>query len=209
MSRYADAERQELADLLLSRGPDAPTVIEDWTTRDLAAHLVIRERRPDAAAGIVLRPLHAYSERVRLAMAARPYPELVELVRRPSRWSPLHLPALHELVNLMEYFVHHEDVRRAEPDWQPRELTVGQQAALWRRVPVLARMSLRRFPATLLIQAPGHGELSAGAGGEQARLVGPPGELIMFLFGRQRVSRAEVSGPPELADRLRALRPGS
>ncbi|MGI5215148.1 TIGR03085 family metal-binding protein [Plantactinospora sp. CA-290183] len=208
MPRYADVERQSLADLLLSLGPDASTVIEEWTTRDLAAHLVIRERRPDAAAGILLRPLRAHSERVRTGLAARPYPALVELVRHRPRWSPLSLPALDELASLTEFFVHHEDVRRAQPGWQPRELAEGHHGALWRRIPALARMSLRRFPADLLIQAPGHGETSTGAGGEQLRLVGSPAELTMFLFGRQRVARVQLAGPTELADRLRTRRLG-
>ncbi|ROT31188.1 TIGR03085 family metal-binding protein [Micromonospora sp. HM5-17] len=208
MSRYADAERHALADLLLDRGPEAPTIIPDWSTRDLAAHLVMRERRPDAAAGILLRPVAGHAERVRRAMAARPYPDLVELVRRPPRWSPLGLPPLHELANLTEFFVHHEDVRRAEAGWQPRQLPEGQQSALWKRIPTLARMSLRRFPAALLVQAPDHGEVATGAGGSQVRLVGSPGELTMFLFGRQRVARVQVVGPTALTDRLRTAQLG-
>lgn len=208
MPGYADSERQSLAALLLALGPDAPTIIPEWDARDLAAHLVIRERRPDAAAGILLRPLRTHTDRIRRAVAARPYPELVELVRRPPRWSPMSLPLVHELANLTEYFVHHEDVRRAQPDWQPRELSEGHRAALWKRVPGTARMFLRRFPAALLIQAPNHGETSAGAGGEQVRVVGAPGELTMFLFGRQRVARVQLVGPPTLTDRLRTARLG-
>ncbi|HEY0698515.1 MAG TPA: TIGR03085 family protein, partial [Micromonospora sp.] len=65
MSRYARSERLALADLMLALGPDAPTLNEGWDTRDLAAHLIVRERRPDAAAGILLRPLGAHAERVR------------------------------------------------------------------------------------------------------------------------------------------------
>ncbi|MFY1672186.1 TIGR03085 family metal-binding protein [Plantactinospora sp. WMMB334] len=208
MPRYADTERQSLADLLHALGPDAPTIIPEWATRDLAAHLVIRERRPDAAAGLMLPPLRGHLARVQATVAGKPFPALVDLVRHPPRWSPLALPPVAELANLVEFFVHHEDVRRARPDWQPRELPAGQQAALWRRVPTLARMSLRRFPATLLIQAPEHGEIGAGAGGEQVRMVGSPGELMMFLFGRQRVARVQLVGPPALTDRLRTARLG-
>jgi hypothetical protein len=90
----------------------------------------------------------------------------------------------------MEFYVHHEDVRRAQPDWQPRELPQGMRSALWRRLPALARLTLRRFPASVLVQAPGHGEVSAGAGGERLRLAGSPDELA------------------ELADRLRRARLG-
>ena len=208
MPRYADSERQSLADLLLTLGPDGPTINAGWVTRDLAAHLVIRERRPDAAAGIILRPLRAHSERVRRAVAGQPYPQLVELVRRSPRWSPMSIPLVDELANTTEYFVHHEDMRRARSGWQPRELAEGHQAALWKRIPTLARVSLRRFPAAVVLQAPGHGETSTGAGGEPVRVVGSPGELTLFLFGRQRVARVQLIGAPGLADRLRTTKLG-
>ncbi|MEV7326994.1 TIGR03085 family metal-binding protein [Micromonospora sp. NPDC093244] len=203
MSRYARAERQALADLLLALGPDAPTINEGWATRDLAAHLVLRERRPDAAGGILLPPLRGYAERVRRRLAAQPYDDLVARVRRPPVWSPVSNPLTDELANTMEFFIHHEDVRRASPGWQPRDLAPGLQAALWKRAAPMARLALRRFPADLYVQAPGHGEISVGRGGERLRLVGAPAELTLFLSGRQRVSRVQLDGPPEASRRLR------
>ncbi|WP_091350032.1 TIGR03085 family metal-binding protein [Micromonospora rhizosphaerae] len=203
MPRYARAEREALADLLLDLGPDAPTVAEGWTTRDLAAHLVVRERRPDAAGGILLPPLRRYGEAVRRRVAARPYAELVARVRRPPVWSPVSNRFTDELVNTMEFFIHHEDVRRARPGWLSRDLSNGLQAVLWRRASVLARLALRRFPADLLVQAPGFGERTAGRGGARLRLVGAPGELALFLSGRQRVARVQIDGPATPAERLR------
>ncbi|MEH1169412.1 TIGR03085 family metal-binding protein [Micromonospora sp. CPCC 205539] len=203
MPRYARAEREALADLLLALGPDAPTINEGWVTRDLAAHLLVRERRPDAASGLLLPPLRGYAERVRLRLAARPYAELVAQVRRPPVWSPVSNPLADELVNTMEFFIHHEDVRRAGPGWRPRELPPGLQAALWKRVGPLARLTLRRFPADLYVQAPGHGEISVGRGGEPLRVVGAPAELALFLSGRQRVARVQLDGPAAAARQLR------
>ncbi|MBM0228115.1 MULTISPECIES: TIGR03085 family metal-binding protein [Micromonospora] len=203
MPQYARSEREALADLLLDLGPDAPTINEGWHTRDLAAHLIVRERRPDAAAGILLPPLRRYAEAVRRRVAARPYPELVARVRRPPAWSPLSNPLTDELVNTMEFFIHHEDVRRARPGWLPRDLPAGLSAVLWKRTAVLARLALRRFPADLFVQAPGFGEFTVGRGGERLRLVGAPGELALFLSGRQRVSRVQIDGPAAPADRLR------
>ncbi|MFI1193772.1 TIGR03085 family metal-binding protein [Micromonospora sp. NPDC020750] len=208
MTRYARSERDALADLMLSLGPDAPTINEGWSVRDLAAHLIVRERRPDAAGGIMLPPLRRYAEGVQARIAARPFAELVGQVRRPPVWSPLSNPLTDELVNTMEFYIHHEDVRRARPGWQPRDLPAGLHTVLWRRAAVLGRLALRRFPADLLVQAPGHGELSAGRGGQRARLVGPPGELVLFLTGRQRVARVQVDGPAELAERLRSAKLG-
>ena len=204
MPRYARSEREALADLLLDLGPDAPTINEGWTTRDLAAHLILRERRPDAAGGILLPPLRRYAEAVRRRIATRPYPQLVAQVRRPPVWSPLSNPLTDELANAMEFFIHHEDVRRARSGWLPRDLPAGLQAVLWKRAAVLARVALRRFPADLLVQAPGFGEVTVGRGGDRLRLVGAPGELALFLSGRQRVARVQVDGSAASAERLRA-----
>ncbi|MEV6369142.1 TIGR03085 family protein [Micromonospora sp. WP24] len=208
MPRYARAERDALADLMLTLGPDAPTVNEGWSVRDLAAHLVVRERRPDAAGGLVLRPLRDYAERVRRDVAARPFAELVAQVRRPPLWSPVSNPLTDELANTMEFFIHHEDVRRGGAGWSPRELSAGLRSTLWRRAAPLARLALRRFPADVYVQAPGHGQLSTGRGGEQLRLVAPPGELTLFLSGRQRVARVQLDGPAELTQRLRGANLG-
>ncbi|HEX5541675.1 MAG TPA: TIGR03085 family metal-binding protein [Micromonospora sp.] len=202
MRGYARSERQALVELFLAVGPDAPTVNVGWTTRDLAAHLVVRERRPDAALGILCRPMQAYGERVRRSVAAQPFPRLVELVRRPPWWSPVSNPLTDRIANTVEFFIHHEDVRRAQPGWQSRDLPAGQQAALWRLVSPVGRLRLRRFPAAVHITAPGYGEATTGAGRERVRLVGPPGELALFLTGRQRVARVQMEGPPALADRL-------
>jgi uncharacterized protein (TIGR03085 family) len=208
MTRYAQSERQSLADLLLAVGPDEPTLCEGWTTRDLAAHVVVRERRPDAAAGIVVPPLRGWGEKVRLDTARMRYDELVAQVREAPWWSPVSNPLFDGITNTLEFFVHHEDVRRARPGWQPRELPRPLQEALWTRVPTTAWLALHRLRADVLIQAPGYGETKAGAGGPRVRLVGPPGELVMFLSGRQRASRVQLDGPVELTDRLRTARLG-
>jgi uncharacterized protein (TIGR03085 family) len=204
VTRFAQAERQALADLLLDLGPDQPTLCAGWTTRDLAAHLVTRERRPDAAAGIVLPLLRGHGEQVRGRLAARPYAELVAMVRAAPWWSPVSNPLLDGAANTLEFFVHHEDVRRGQPDWQPRALPAGQERALWSPVRTIGRFALRRFRAAVVLQAPGYGEQPAGAGGHRVRLIGAPGELAMFLTGRQRAARVQVDGPPETVAKLRA-----
>ena len=203
MSRYAQAERRALADLLTELGPKAPTLCTGWTARDLAAHLVVRDRRPDAGLGLLIPPLRGHGERVRAATAARPYPVVVAQARDAPAWSPMSNRLMDGLANTVEMFVHHEDLRRGQPGWHPRELPNDFAAALWSRAKPLLRLRLRRFPASLLVQAPGFGELRTGAGGPALRLVGAPGELLMFVAGRQRAARVQVDGPAELATRLR------
>ena len=204
----ARQERAALCDLFLEIGPDQPTLCTGWTTRDLAAHLVIRERRPDAAAGILLKPLAAWNERVRAATAARPYEEVVGLLRRPPLWSLGAVGPLDRATNTVEFFVHHEDVRRGQPDWQPRRLDPQTTRALWHSVRGLARLALRRFPASIEIHAPGSGDAPGGAGGPTVRVTGEPGELVLFLTGRQRAARVEITGPEDVTQRLGRARLG-
>ncbi len=208
MTAYARRERAALADLLLSVGPDAPTLCAGWTTRDLAAHLVVRDRRPDAMAGIVVPPLAGHGEHVRKEAARRPYEQVVAEVRTPPWWSPVSNPLVHELTNTMEYFIHHEDVRRGAPGWTPRVLDTGEHKALWNAVKLSARMTLRRLGVPVLLRSPGYGEVAVGGGPPRATLIGEPGELVMFVSGRQRAARVEVEGPPETAERLRTARLG-
>jgi uncharacterized protein (TIGR03085 family) len=200
---YARRERRRLADLLLETGPDVPTLCAGWTTRDLAAHLVVRERRPDAPVTRLIPPLAAHAEHVRQQMAARPYAEVVALVRTPPWWSPLSNPLTDELFNGLEFFIHHEDVRRGRPGWEPRTLDPGHQAALWRAVGFTARLGLRRLHIPVLVRAPGFGELVVAGERPQATLTGEPGELALFVSGRQRAARVDVDGPHDTTERLR------
>jgi uncharacterized protein (TIGR03085 family) len=207
VTSYAERERQQLADLLLRLGPDEPTLCAGWTTRDLAAHLVVRDRRPDASAGLLLPPLREHGERVRRATAARPYPEIVGDVRRPPWWSPVSNPLIDELTNTVEFFIHHEDVRRGRPGWEPRGLDQGHARALWRPTRLAARVGLRRLGLPVRVVAEGVGELTAGTG-PQITVSGPPGELALFFSGRQGSARVTVDGPPEQVERLRGARLG-
>jgi uncharacterized protein (TIGR03085 family) len=209
--RYARIERERLADALLDAGPDAPTVCEGWTTADLAAHIVIRDRRPDAAAGILIKPLADWGNHVRKQYRdGHPYPELVKMAREAPWWNAMAaVPPLDETTNLIEFFVHHEDVRRGRPGWQPRDLEPELAAELWKRVPALVKLRLRRGPARVVVTAPGHGEFTAGSSDETAPVVtmrGEPGELILFFFGRQRATRVELEGPEKLVTKLRGIR---
>ena len=203
MTRHSLTERTALAELLLDVGPDAPTLCAGWTARDLAAHLVVRDRQPVAALGNVIPPLHGYGERARLRTAATPYPELIALVRATPWWSMAGNPLTDAAANTAEFFIHHEDVRRGAPGWQPRTLDPALDAKLWGNARLFGKLSLRRFPAALTVAAPGHGEFTGGAGGEQLRLIGSPGELVLFVAGRQRATRVQIDGPPALAERLR------
>jgi uncharacterized protein (TIGR03085 family) len=183
------AERAALADLMAQVGPDAPTLSGTWTTRDLAAHLVVRATRFDAAAGIVFAPLAGWNARVMAAVARRDWGSLLSAVRQgPPRWSPQSLAILDSETNTIEYFVHHEDVRRASGSWEPRVLDDDDVAMLWTRCRRLATHLLRNATvgvAALPTDGPGAGaEHTLRAGQPRVVLVGPVGEIVLALYGR-------------------------
>ena len=208
MTDYARAERRQLADLLEQVGPDLATVCAGWSTRDLAAHIVVRERRPDAMIGTLIPPLAGHGEHVRLAKAARPYSEIIQEVRTPPWWSPVSNPLVDALSNTVEFFIHHEDVRRAAPGFTPRQLPPGEQQALWKATRLTARLALRKLRLPVLVEAPGYGTLRVGDGEPRATLTGEPGELALFVSGRQRVAQVEVTGEPEAVEKLTTARIG-
>jgi uncharacterized protein (TIGR03085 family) len=205
---FARRERLALADLLADLGPDQPTLCSGWTTADLAAHLVVRERRPDGSAGLVIGALAAHGERVRLAQRAKPYATTLSELRNPPWWSPVSNPLVDRLANTGEFFIHHEDVRRARPGWEPRPLAAEDAAALWRQARFRARLALRRLGVPIRVRADGFGELTV-SGGETAPpdetvLSGTPGELTLFLAGRKDAARVTLAGPA--AEKVRAAR---
>ncbi|MEV6315033.1 TIGR03085 family metal-binding protein [Streptomyces sp. NPDC051776] len=202
MSTHAKRERLLLADLLEAAGPGAPTLCQDWTTRDLAAHVAMRERRADAAAGIVFKPLAPRMERVLAEFAAKPYEELIRLIRTgPPRSSPFALKQIDEAANTVEFFVHAEDVRRAQPDWTPRELDPVFAEVLWTRLERGARLLGRKSSVGLVVRRPDGRTAVARRGTPVVTVTGEPGELTLFLFGRQRVARVETEGDKEAVAR--------
>jgi uncharacterized protein (TIGR03085 family) len=195
MTTHAQRERLLLADLLESSGPDAPTLCEGWTTRDLAAHVVVRERRGDAAAGQLIPQLADRLDRVHKEYAAKPYDELVQLIRTgPPRLSPFALKQLDEASNTVEFYVHAEDVRRAAPDWTPRAVDPVFADALWSRLERAARVLGRRSPVGLVLRRPDGQTAVAHKGSPVVTVTGEPGELTLFVFGRQRVAKVEAAG---------------
>ena len=198
----AQSERAALADLLEQLGPDEPTCCEGWQTRDLAAHLVVRDRRPDSMPGLVLDGrLAAWTERVRQgARRRRLWAQLVHEVRSgPPAWLPTAWPAVDRALNTVEMAVHHEDVRRAQPDWAPRELPAEVQDRLWSSLPMVTRRPTTPGPAGGLVAR--RTDVPAGSDGaehpvrdgEPTTVVsGEPLEVLLWLSGRQLVARVEV-----------------
>ncbi len=207
----ARIERLALCDTFDEVGPDAPTLCDPWLTRDLAAHLVVRERRPDLAAGIVLPFLAGRLERGQAALAGRtPWPELVDLVRTgPPVWSPTRVGALDDLVNTMEMVIHHEDVLRGDGARGPRRtLDARLEKAVWATLRRLASSMFRRANMGVVLVAPGHQPVTARPGDPAVTLNGDPLELLLTAYGRERVAEVAYDGDPDLITALQATRLG-
>ncbi|WP_345035507.1 TIGR03085 family metal-binding protein [Streptomyces sannanensis] len=202
MSTHAKRERLLLADLLEAAGPESPTLCGGWKTRDLAAHVVVRERRPDAAGGILLGVLKDRLDRVQAEFAAKPYDELIQLIRTgPPRSSVYSLKQLDEVANTVEFYVHSEDVRRAHDDWTPRDLDPVFAQVLWARLEKMARVLGRKSPVGLVLRRPDGQTAVARRGTPVVTVTGEPGELLLFAFGRQNVARVELEGDKEAVAR--------
>ncbi|MFD9790600.1 TIGR03085 family metal-binding protein [Streptomyces sp. NPDC059070] len=202
MSTHAKRERLLLADLLEAAGPEAPTLCEGWTTRDLAAHLVVRERRLDAAGGILVGALKSRLDRVQAEFAAKPYEELVQLFRTgPSKFSPYSLKQIDEGANAVEFYVHGEDVRRAQADWTARPVDPVFADALWSRLEKMARLMGRRSPVGLVLRRPDGQTAVARRGTPVVTVTGEPGELALFASGRQEAADVQVEGEKSAAAR--------
>ncbi|MBS2534372.1 TIGR03085 family protein [Catenulispora sp. NF23] len=209
MPTYARTERAHLAQALTEAGPDAPTLCQGWTARDLAAHVVVRERRVDAAGGILVKALAPRLERVQAEFAARPWEELLDMVASgPSRRSLFGLASVDEAANVVEFFVHCEDVRRARGGWEPRMLDAGLSEVLWKRASGLARLMGRRAPAGLVLRRPDGQTAVAHKGAPVVTVTAEPAELVMFMSGRQGHAVVAMEGPDDAVAAVRSAKFG-
>jgi uncharacterized protein (TIGR03085 family) len=200
----AHAEREALCDLFLEVGPDVPTLCAGWTARDLAAHLVVRDRRPDAIAGEFLKPLAAHGEKVRRAEAQRPWAELVERVRNgPPKWNPMALGPVDQLANSIEYFVHHEDVRRARPAWSVRALSPDLEDALAGPLARMGGVLTRKAKVGIVLEPDGREPIRLRKGDPTVTIRGPLGDLVLYVYGRKEVARVTLDGPADAVEQVR------
>jgi uncharacterized protein (TIGR03085 family) len=198
---FAASERRDLADLLMRLGPAAPTRCEGWDTAHLAAHAVVRERRPDALVGLgaeaagVGGPLASWTHRLEDQLReSTPYADVVDRLRAgPPIWSPMSWPGLGELLNATEFAIHHEDVRRAQPDWSPRVLPPGMQDALWGAAGFFARRAGAAWRGGLVLCRSDRQGFERRFGDGGTTVEGEPMELLLWASGRREVARVKDS----------------
>lgn len=173
-------------------GAAAPTLCEGWTTFDLAAHLDALCRDPMSWPGIGLAGFAPVTERRAQQLQNRlGYPGLVRRLRQRSPTIPLFGldPLLGWPHHLGEWFVHTEDVRRAN-DLPPADPDAALDEVLWRRVPAAARILLRRSGPLVLRHVDGR-SARVVPGPDPRRVTGQPSELMMHVY-RGRAARVMI-----------------
>ena len=194
----AQSERAALADLLEQLGPEEPTRCAGWNTGDLLDHLLVRERRPDAAAGIMLPFLKAWNARVSAVYDAKPFAQRLSLLRSgPPALHPARIPAVDRLTNDAEFFIHHEDVRRGRPGWQPRDVDAETTASLMALVKSPAvRFGVRRAGVGVVARLSDGQEVTLHGGEPVVTVAGAPGEIVIWSSSRP-AARVTLTGDPD------------
>ncbi len=99
--------------------------------------------------------------------------------------------------NVVENWIHHEDVRRANGE-APRPSAPDVDGVLWSSLGLSARLAVRKVKGVGF-------ELDAGEGRHRVLrsaepkvvLRGAPGELVLYLSGRKSAARVELDGPDD------------
>ena len=118
---------------------------------------------------------------------------------------PLLVRPIDEQMNLFEFFVHHEDVRRVNGG-EPRDLPTEMEEVMWDRLRRSLRLSLRRLRGTQVEVVAEHGGRAVvGGSGPTVRILGPVGELVLYMFNRKDIAQVELSGDAEAVRRYRTF----
>ena len=200
---WAQTERQRLCDLLETVGPEASTLCEGWTAAHLAAHLVLRERKPIAALGIVLGGVFARNtERTTRRLATKPFESLIRKLRKGP---PLLLRRIDGQINVLEYTVHHEDVRRAAAEWEERKDIEGLQEVIWKIQKRSAHLMARKLQdIDLTLRRPSGDIFHINKPGRSVTLTGEPIEIALFITGRRDKALVEISGDDSAVNEMKS-----
>lgn len=211
---FVAASRDALVTALLAAGPQAPTLCEGWQTQHLAAHIHLRESSP-LSVGLVVSPLSRalQAKTMELGEASQSVKEYQRLVKSiasantesPDQGKPSKNPLrrigsgagrrLATLGNLLEFFVHTEDVRRAQRRWAPRKLSTEYADALFTELRHQAKIHYRKFPTGVALVRSNGERIIAKKGNEYTFISGPAGELVLHAFGRDDHSLVLVDQP--------------
>ena len=95
----------------------------------------------------------------------------------------------------MEYFIHHEDIRRAQPTWAARTLPPREEKVLWRQIGVAGKGLVRESKVGVVLERGDTGERAVLKSDESSVVVrGIPSELALYVYGRKEQADVELDG---------------
>ncbi len=193
----AQDQRALLCDLFLELGPFAPTLDEGWKTQDLAAHLWIREHKPQAMLGVLVEKYESLTERIQMdALHTHGFVGLVEQLRKP----PLLLRPMDSVMNGAEFFIHHMDVLRAND--RDQTLSPEHEESLRAPLKMFAKKIAKTFGDRLVLDTNDGKQLELGRGTTPVHVIGKPSELVLFVSGRTDNANVELVGEPAAVKKL-------
>lgn len=209
MTALSRTERSELCDLALRLGEDEPTLCGGWDVKDLVVHLLVREGSP-AAIGITVPALAKVTDLASQRLSDRDFEELVERLRKgPPFYSPFGWSKVDRMFNTLEFFVHHEDIRRAQPTWEPRALSRRAESLLWAQVRVAGKGLVRGAPVGVVLERSDNGKRAVLRNATRSVVVrGLPSELTLFVYGRKDQAKVELAGSDDDVAALRGSEMG-
>ncbi len=206
---YVRQERQALVASALKAGPEAPTLCEGWDVKDLVCHLIVRENSLMAAAGIAVPAFAGLTEKEMRRLRRQPFEKLVERLRR-HRLTFFSLPPLDAAFNTLEYFVHHEDIRRAAPGWRRRKLSAAAADVLWQALRAQGPALVRSAGVPVVVRRTDTGVTTTLTPGRQpVEVSGPVSEVVIYLHGRDQVRDLAFAGPHDKVAKVRRSDLGS
>ena len=203
MTTFARRERSAICQTLRQLGPDQPTLCQGWSTKDLLVHLIVRENRPDAAVGLFIPFLSSYTDSISKKYTEKSFEDLISIFENgPKSPSPFALPKVDELANTFEFLVHHEDILRAQNEYQPRKFTEEDAKFIWSRFTKSAVFFMRKVKVGVVAKTD-QGTYTLKRGNDVVTISGNIIDLVMFAFGRQNKTEIVFEGNPLAVEKLK------
>jgi uncharacterized protein (TIGR03085 family) len=206
---YVRKERRALCAAALRAGPDAPTLCDGWDVKDLVCHLLLRENSLVAAAGIAVPAFAGLTDKEMKRLRKQPFDKLLGRLRN-HRLTFFALPPVDAAFNTLEYFVHHEDIRRARPGWRRRALSADDADVLWKALRAQGPALVRSAGVPVVVRRNDTGETATLLPGPApVVLSGPVSEVVVYLHGRDQVRDISFEGPSDKVAKVRRSDLGS
>jgi uncharacterized protein (TIGR03085 family) len=199
MISTASEQRKALVSALRSVTPDSPTLCEGWNAQDLALHSVLRDSRPDLLVG---RGLPVVGDKARQAikrLQAEGYDRLVDRVSiGPPTYFPQSLEPVDAAMNTTEFYIHTEDVLRAQPGFelsQRRKISEELRKRIWQHASLtFFVMAARKQNRRITFFSPGYGATTRGPAAAPLMMVhGAPEELTLWASGRAEHAEVDIT----------------